>query len=148
VFTTNKKEIKIIYIFLKHKKTLLKLQSNAQAIQRKGGTKHKHICEAGKGKNSQRKKQQLNHIEKQTKIAELIQQKHNLALHKNKDFPKNKQPGKEKAAAHQHSSHPETDPDQNQNRRQKLPHQSQHCYMSRNKFGSAHHFVQEAWGEI
>jgi hypothetical protein len=148
VFTTNKKEIKIIYIFLKHKKTLLKLQSNAQAIQRKGGTKHKHICEAGKGKNSQRKKQQLNHIEKQTKIAELIQQKHNLALHKNKDFPKNKQPGKEKAAAHQHSSHPETDPDKNQNRRQKLPHQSRHLLHVQTQIRLRTPFVQEAWGQI
>jgi hypothetical protein len=79
-----------------------------------------------------------------------------MSRHKNKDFLNNKQPlvtavvnqGRKKAAAYQHSSHPETDPDKNQNRRQKLPHQSQHCYMSRNKFGSAHHFVQEAWGEI
>jgi hypothetical protein len=65
VFTTNKKEIKIIYIFLKHKKTLLKLQSNAQAIQRKGGTKHKHICEAGQGQKQPKKKTQTSPILKQ-----------------------------------------------------------------------------------
>jgi hypothetical protein len=106
--------------------------------QYKGGTKHTHLRGRTRAKTT------------------LIQQKHKLALHKNKDFLNNKQPlvtavvnqGRKKAAAYQHSSHPETDPDKNQNRRQKLPHQSQHCYMSRNKFGSAHHFVQEAWGEI
>jgi hypothetical protein len=82
--------------------------------QYKGCTKHKHICEAGQGqKQPKKKKQQLNHTRKQTEIAALIQQKHKLALPKNKDFPKNKQLGKEKAAAHQHSSHPETDPDTN-----------------------------------